>query len=121
MRDEGVSSVQFLLASALALILFLTFANLVVVQYGRGVIRSALEQGVRAGSISGSVSDCEAKAMEVVDHLLGGRLSDGLVIDCQVASGVMVATGSARFEGWTVMTPDFVVTLTAEGVVEWAG
>lgn len=115
--DGGVSSVQFVLASALALILFLALANLVVVQYGRGAIRSALEQGARAGTTAG-VSACEATARQVVDDLLGGRMSDGLVISCGLSGGSVSATASAMFESWTPLTPDFHVSLAAFAVVE---
>jgi len=56
LNERGVTSGQFLLASALALLLFLALANLVVVQYGRGAVRSALDQGARVGAISSSVA-----------------------------------------------------------------
>lgn len=119
MNQEGVSSIQFLLASALALVLFLALANLVVVQYGRGAIRSALEQGARAAAISGSASDCEAKAYDVVGQLLGGRMSDGLVVVCDVGPERVAASASARFESWTVLSPDFVISMTTEATREW--
>jgi Flp pilus assembly protein TadG len=115
--DKGVSSVQFVLASALALILFLTLANLVVVQYGKGAVRSALEQGARAGTISG-VAVCEETASQVVDDLLGGRMSDGLVLSCSLSGGSMVASASAVFESWTPLTPDFGFSLSSSAVVE---
>lgn len=115
--ERGVSSVQFVLASALALILFLALANLVVVQYGRGAVRSALEQGVRAGSTAG-VAACEATANQVVSDLLGGRMSDGMVLGCDVSGSLMVATASVTFESWTPLTPDFSFSLTSQAVIE---
>lgn len=117
--DRGLSSIQFILASALALLLFLALANLVVVQYGRGAVRSALEQGARAGAVTGSVLDCEVTAAEVTRQLLGGRMSDGLVVACQASDGMMVATGTAIFESWTPLTGDFAVELTSRAVLEW--
>jgi hypothetical protein len=118
LTDRGVSSVQFLLASALALLLFLVFANLVVVQYGRGAIRSALEQGARVGAVSRSAAECEAKAVEVIGQLLGGRMSDGLMVTCGVEAGRVVASASAVFESWTVFTPDFEISMTTEAFLE---
>lgn len=115
--DRGVSSVQFVLAAALALILFLVFANLVVVQYGKGAIRSALEQGARAGTTAG-VSACEDMAARVVDDLLGGRMSDGLVLSCSISGGSVVASASAVFESWTPLTPDFAFSLSASAIAE---
>jgi hypothetical protein len=118
LTDRGVSSVQFLLASALSLVLFLAFANVVVVQYGRGAMRSALDQGARAGAISGSPSDCEVRAGDVIGQLLGGRMSDGMTIVCAVSGDVMVARGYGVFETWTPLAPDFAVTLVSEAALE---
>lgn len=115
--DRGVSSVQFVLASALALILFLVLANLVVVQYGRGAVRSALEQGARAGT-TGGVVVCQRTAGQVVDDLLGGRMSDGLTLSCAASGGAMVASASATFESWSPLTPDFSFTMSSRAVVE---
>lgn len=116
--DRGVSSVQFLLASALALFLFVAFANVVVVQYGRGALRSALDQGARAGAITGSVADCEARALDVIDGLLSGRMSDDLVIRCAVSGDIVVATGSTVFDSWTPLTPNFTIEMSSEAAVE---
>lgn len=115
--DRGVSSVQFVLASALALVLFLALANLVVVQYGKGAVRSALEQGARAGSTSG-VTACEATTRQVIADLLGGRMSDGLVLGCVVEGTIVVASASMTFESWTPLTPDFAFEFTSSAVIE---
>lgn len=106
-----------MLASALALVVFVALANLVVVQYGRGAVRSALEQGARAGTTSG-VSACEETARRVIDDLLGGRMSDGLTLRCDLVGGSMVASASVQFESWTPLTPDFAFSLSASAVVE---
>jgi len=118
LNERGVSSVQFLVASALALILFVTFANVVAVQYGRGAIRSGLEQGARAGGIAVSATQCESVARDVIGQLLGGRMSDSLVVRCEASGTIMVASASAVFESWSVLTPDFSVALEAEAVID---
>jgi hypothetical protein len=112
-----VGSVQFVLASALALLVFLALANLIVVQYGKGALRSALEQGARAGTVGG-VAACQSTARSVVDDLLGGRMSDELVVGCDSDGVTVTATGSASFQSWTPLTPDFAVSLTSQAVVE---
>ena len=117
LKDGGLGSVQFALASALALFLFLALANLVVVQYGRGAVRSALEQGVRAGTVSGVV-ECEETAHRVISDLLGGRMSDGLVLSCHVSGGAIGATASVTFDSWTPFAPDFNVSMSSTAVVE---
>jgi hypothetical protein len=118
LTEEGVSSVQFLLAAALALSLFLVFANLVVVQYGRGAVRSALEQGARAGALSASVEACELKAAEVLQELLGGRMSDGITPRCSLGPSRVTAEASATFDSWTGLTPDFDISISTESALE---
>jgi Flp pilus assembly protein TadG len=113
LRDRGVSSVQFVLASGLALLLFLGLANLVVVQYGRGALRSALDQGARVGAISASTVQCEQRVADVLGQLLGGRMGDGITASCQVGPGIASATGQAVFVSWTPFAPDFHIEMTA--------
>ena len=118
LSERGVSSVQFLLASALALLLFVTFANLVAVQYGRGALRSGLEQGARAGGVEASSAQCEAVAADVIGQLLGGHMSDSLVVQCQASGLLMVARASVVFESWSPLTPDFPLEIEAGAVIE---
>ncbi len=115
--DRGVTSVQFVLASGLALIVFIIFANLVVVQYGRGALRSAVEQGARAGTTQG-VDACESVASLALSGLLGGRMGDGIVIDCRVEGQDMVAMGGGSFQSWTPVTPDFAVNIESRAAIE---
>jgi len=116
--ERGVTSVQFLLSAGLGLILFLALANLVVVQYGRGAVRSALEQGARSGALSGSSSECLQRVEDVLDQLLGGRMSRSVQMECVEESGVMRATATGVFDGWTLASPDFPFELTSEAVAE---
>jgi hypothetical protein len=114
LTDRGVSSVQFLLASGLGLLLFLVMANLVVVQYGRGALRSALDQGARAGAIRSSVDDCRERVEDVLGQLLGGRMGEAVEARCAVGPLAISATGRAVFESWTPFTPDFEFEMTAQ-------
>ena len=113
MNDRGVTSVQFVVASGLVLFLFLALANLVVVQYGRGAIRSALDQGARVGAISSSAEECERRVADVLGQLLGGRMGDGVTASCQVEATQVLANGAADFDSWTPFTPGFHVEMTA--------
>ncbi len=97
--------------------MFLALANLIVVQYGRGAVRSALEQGARAGTTAGPAS-CEQTARRVIDDLLGGRMSDGLILSCEAAGMSVVASASVTFESWTPLTPDFRFSFTSRAVAE---
>jgi hypothetical protein len=118
LNDGGVTSVQFLLASSLGLLLFLALANLVVVQYGRGAIRSALDQGARVGAISSSATQCQQRVDEVLGQLLGGEMGESVVTTCQIGRGVVSASGEAVFVSWTPFAPDFVIEMTAQATRE---
>ncbi len=120
LSERGVTSVQFLLASGLGLLLFLALANMVVVQYGRGAIRSALDQGVRVAAVTGSLTECEARIEEVLDQLLGGAMGHSVVTQCTMSGRTAVATGFALFDAWTPMSPDFSVSLSASAILETA-
>lgn len=109
---------QFLLASALGLLLLIGLLNLVVVQYGRGALQSALEQGVRAGSLRGDVRECEETIHSVVGQLLAGRMSDHIAVRCSSGAGVVSASASATFPSWTPFTGDFEVELSGRALIE---
>lgn len=81
-------------------------------------MKSALDQGARAGAVSGSPGDCEARSRAVIDQLLGGRMSDGFTVTCRSAGNLMVVRGSALFEAWTPLMPDFAVDMTSEAFLE---
>jgi len=118
LSERGVTSVQFLLAGALSLILFLVFANLIVVQYGRGAIRSALDQGARVAAITGAVRGCEERVGAVLDQILGGEMGESAEIRCELVGDLVVARGHAVFPSWTPLTPDFVIDLSAQAALE---
>ena len=121
LRDRGVSSIQFLLASGLGMIMFLALANVVVVQYGRGALRSALDQGARVAAVTGSVAGCEARVGEVLDQLLGGTMGDGVIAGCEISGGLAIASGTAVFPSWSPLSPDFQISMNASAVLERPG
>lgn len=116
--DFGLTSVQFVLASGLALVFFIALINVVVVQYGRGSMRSALDQGARIGATSRSTADCEQRVESVVATLLSGSIGDTVVFGCRVDGQVMVAAASMTIESWTPFTWDFTITQEATSAME---
>lgn len=92
-------------------------ANLVVIQYGRGALRSAAEQGARVGSVAG-VDSCEETMRVVVSDLLGGRMSDEIQLSCGVVGSEVVATVAGRFQPWIPLVPSFEASLTSSAALE---
>ena len=52
--DAGFVTVQFTAAVAFSMVVLVMLANLIVYQYGRGVVRAAVDEAVRAGSRAGA-------------------------------------------------------------------
>lgn len=100
------------------MVVFLALANLVVVQYGRGAIRSALDQGARAGALTGSTQACEEAASDVLRQLLGGRMGDAVTLGCVARAGMMTAAARATFESWTAWGASFEVSVSGEAALE---
>lgn len=110
---------QFVVAVALSLLLLSALANLVVFQYARGVVRAALDEGVRAGSRAGaSLSECQARAEDVLDDLLSGPLGDGVVHGCADTGERMLAQADVTLRAWAPMVPDWTFVAEATAVKE---
>ena len=78
-EDNGYLTVQFVVAIGFSLLLFVLIANVIIVQYAHGVVRSAAEEGAQAGSrLSATNVECEARANEVLGSLLGGAMGAGV-------------------------------------------
>jgi hypothetical protein len=116
--DRGFTSLQFLLASSLALIFFVALANVIVVQYSRAAMRSALDQGVRSGTIAGTADACEDRIAQVLGELLGGSIGESTDFECGVDGSLVRATGVLTVDSWTPFTGDFEVHLVAEASLE---
>ncbi len=106
-RAGGFVTTQFVLVVAFSLLLFVMLCNAIVYQYGRGVIRSALDEGVRSGSrASGSAATCQAAAEEVRHSLLGGPIGAHVSLRCGLVAGQVHATARKRSdEPWVAPGP----------------
>ena len=99
--ETGFTTVQYVAVVGLSFVLLVLMANLLVDLFARGVIRDALDEGVRAAAPVGSgVRDCEARAGEVVDALLRGPMGDDVRIACEARDGSMFATAEGGLPSW---------------------
>lgn len=104
----GFATVQYVLATAFSLVVFVMLANLVVFLYGRGVVRAALAEGARAGSpAEAGPAACEAAALDVLDDLLGG-MRDQVAVHCAEEDGLVRARATVGFRSWLpALVPDW--------------
>jgi hypothetical protein len=118
----GFLTVQYLLAVGLSLVLLAQLMNLLVVSYGRGAVRAALDEGVRAAAVvQGDAGQCRARAEEVLADLLGGTMGSGVgPVGCSVTDDRVRAQVAAVFPAWLPGMPPFTFGVQAEVVREGA-
>lgn len=105
-RDAGMTTIQYVAASALSLFVFVGMANFVVDLYARGVVRSAVDEGARAGAtIDASATDCVRRTRQVLATLLGGAAGHAVRVSCREVDGVMRARADVSFPGWLPVVP----------------
>ena len=114
-RDDGFTTIQYVTATALSLILLVLVANLLVDVYARGAIRDALDEGVRAGAPAVRTAvDCEAKAREVLDGLLRGPVGADVTVTCERDGSVMTAHAEGTLSSWLpALVPDWSFSFDA--------
>lgn len=112
---NGFVTMQFVVAAALSLVLFVACVNLLVFAYARGVVRAALDEGARAGARAPEpVAVCAARAEAVVADLLGGPLGSGVdPITCHANDDRVRASTRAVLAGWVPGVPDWRFEATA--------
>lgn len=116
-RDGGFATVEYLAAVMLSLLLMVAVANVITVQYAKGVLRAAVDEGVRDGArlmvesgredVAVVVARCNHRVDEVRRNLLRGTMADGLTARCTASDTHVTAVIEGRFEGWLPGMPDF--------------
>ncbi|TMK63216.1 MAG: hypothetical protein E6G60_08445 [Actinobacteria bacterium] len=117
-----MTTVQYVAAAGLALIVFVMLANFVVFLYARGAVRAALDEGARAGSrADASAAACESRARAVLHDLLGGALGAGVRVSCIDFFNVMTSRADVTLRGWLPgIVPDWTFQLTGRALKEHA-
>jgi hypothetical protein len=119
--EDGMTTVQYVAATAFSLIVFVMMANFIVFLYARGVVRAAVDEGARAGGRFGATSaECESRARDVLGDLLAGRLGSDVSVRCESPNeDEMHATVHVTLHGWLPgLVPDWTFTLDARSVKE---
>jgi hypothetical protein len=98
-----MTGVAFVVAAGMALVLFVSLANVVTMTFTRGAVRAAVEEGARVGARSDDpVGACEDRARAVLRGLLGPSVRAGVTIRCSV-EGIppsVRANADARLLPW---------------------
>ena len=116
---DGFATAGFIVAVGFSMLFFVLLANLMAVQYGRGVVRAALDEGARHGARYGaSGSACQDRIREVVGGLLGGVMGSGVSYRCEGDSIRTRASAEVVFPAWLPAIPEFRFQMAATAAVE---
>lgn len=81
--ESGTASLAFVVAAAMACVVFVVLADVVTLQYTRQSVDAALDEAVRAGSRADApVAVCADRARAVLAGLLGPTARRGIVVTC---------------------------------------
>ena len=80
-----MTGVAFVVAAGMALVVFVSLANVVTITFTRGAVRAAVEEGARVGARSDDpAAACESRARAVRHGLLGPSARAGVTVQCSV-------------------------------------
>lgn len=122
-EESGFTSLQFAVMAFFTMLVFAAVVNLVAVQFQRGAIRVAIDEGARYGAaVAHSERDCEQLAESILygegSGLLRGSLGEGIDITCEVFGTEMVARAVGASSWWIGGMPDVDFVLEGRAVLE---
>jgi hypothetical protein len=105
---------NFVVAAGFSMLFFVLLANLLVIQYGRVVVRVALDEGARHGARFGvDAGQCETRVRKVLSGLLAGEMGDRISYGCSKGDALTRATAAVVFPAWLPGIPDFRFQMAA--------
>ena len=117
--ERGFTTIQFVVATALSLLLFVMMANLIVFLYARGAVRAAVDEAARVGARADAApTDCERRAASTLDGLVGGRLRSQVQVRCEAGTDVVRVRADVRLSAWIPGVPDWDFTLVGRATKE---
>jgi Flp pilus assembly protein TadG len=116
--ERGFTTVEYTVCVSLSLLVLVWLANLAVFSYGKGAVREAVDEAVRAGSRVDvdSVATCQARAAQVLGNILGGTMGKGVTVSCSEQGGEVRAQATAHFDAWLPPMADADFQLTGEAI-----
>lgn len=117
--EQGYQTVAFAFAAAMSLLLFTLFANVLVVQFGRAALRSAVDDAARAGAREGAdQATCQSAADQRLTEMVRGDLGRDVTVRCTVGGESVEVRASGAFRSWIPGVPDFDASATGRSVRE---
>jgi hypothetical protein len=106
--------VEFVLVSAVAVVLALSLAQLGLFLWERNALMGSLSEGVRVAATEGrTVADGRRVAAELLRRSTGGRVADAVPIDGVEAGGLVVLRAEGTLPSFVPGVPGLPVRMTA--------
>ena len=119
--ERGIAAAELAVGLIIALFAFATLLNGAFVVYGKGVVRAALHEGVRAGSTAPAGSaECNERIRAALDGMLGPHYRSGVQFSCTATDTRVVATADAHLRAFVPGVPDVSLQLSASALKEQA-
>lgn len=112
--DRGMTTLPTVVAASFALVVFVALADLVLVQYARGVARTAVDEAVRTTAVAGGdVGVCLGSVQADLDDLLGGSFGADLEAQCAANDDAVFASIEGVLPPLLPILPSFTVAVEA--------
>jgi hypothetical protein len=106
--------VEFVLVSAVALVLAMSLAQLGLFLWERNALMGSLSEGTRVAATEGrTVADGRRVAAELLRRSVGGRVADAVPIDGGEVGGMVVLRAEGTLPSFVPGVPGLPVRMTA--------
>ena len=123
--ERGSAVIVGVIAIALLLVLFDGATNLVLDEYAKGALRTAVDEAAQAGAAAGgSLAACEDEAARVRGGLLHGGFGAHVSVTCGVVDGgagtggMMVASASGSLPSLLPAVPGLRIAVRGVSVLQ---
>ena len=112
--EGGAAVVEFVLVSAVAVVLAMSLAQLGLFLWERNALMGSLSEGVRVAATEGrTVDDGRRVATELLRGSAGGRVADAVRIQASQAAGVVVLRAEGTLPSFVPGVPGLPVRMSA--------
>jgi Flp pilus assembly protein TadG len=112
--ERGAAVVEFVLVSAVAVVLAMSLAQLGLFLWERNALMGSLSEGARVAATEGrTVADGRRVAAELLRRSAGGRVADAVPIRGTETAGVVVLRAEGTLPSFVPGVPGLPVRMTA--------
>ena len=112
--EGGAAVVEFVLVSAVAVVLAMSLAQLGLFLWERNALMGSLSEGVRVAATEGrTVDDGRRVAAELLRRSVGGRVADAVAIRGTETAGVVVLRAEGTLPSFVPGVPGLPVRMQA--------